>query len=450
MVIQTIFSLKYFFAAISLVTLFHFQVARADGFDSVSGLMAPGSTAVISIDPVLPIPGEPVTINVTGVWKNRCIPDQDSLTYTTSESSFWEDPEIVQFRYFISATLDTSINCVPGGGLTPWNIPTPYKLSLTVPGSDRDELLVGVAITGPLPGNKHGHMSWSRVFDLVLGLHEIHPRLHSGYWLSEKTPYQALLIEQQGSTVVFHELTYDRTTGSPKWLYADGKFQGNTLNGVAYRIHWLSPVPGARTSVTRGPRGTLEFERRLVQPEKQDLKFNATSAEIRVGGVNSIGAYLGLHDLDDEPRHRIFHGYRPWVFDLDDVKLPSIVPKMTGPWTLYGFDGQHLEQSHQIEFHTGTRVGKDLYRFSSSNGKWVLDCPITIQGEGACTLENKSVGLTMHYNLYNVHAVNHYHWGPQFNGNFAKAPLVNSNGDTADQTGVLLRSGLRLPVFDVQ
>ena len=36
-----------------------------------------------------------------------------------------------------------------------------------------------------------------------------------------------------------------------------------------------------------------------------------------------------------------------------------------------------------------------------------------------------------------------------FNGNYTKAPLVNSNDEVPDQTEILLRSGVRLHVLDL-
>jgi len=248
--------------------------------------------------------------------------------------------------------------------------------------------------------------------------------------------------------VVFLELTFNRTSGEPNWLYASGNFHGNSLNGVAYLVNWLSPVEGATQGWKINPdlNPSIIPYIRLVQPEQQDLTFDPSSAGISVRGVNRIQAYVGLHDVDGVPQP-VYHTYKRWVFALDDVQLPPVVPDMTGVWDLYGFNGQKLEQAHQIKFGAGTKVGDDLYRFTSAENEWVLDCQINLNGEGDCTLANEGFGLSMNYYLDKTPFDSSLGY---FNGNYAKAPIVNSNSAGPDQTGILLRSGVYLPVLDLQ
>lgn len=407
---------------------------------SAATVISAGSTAVISIEPVLPREGEPFTINFTGQWRNSCIPSQSELTYEMFNFTERDRPEIKGMSFRVKTTLDRTNYC--GGEFNP----TTYHLSVPVQSLDGNAVNVFLDIADPQDSGNRFY--WKRRFDLILGLHEIPPRLGSGNWLSEDTPYQGLLIQQQGTTMVFHEFTYNRTSGEPNWLYATGKFQGNTLNGVAYLVNWLSPVEGATQGAKNNPdlEPNLLFYNRLVQPKREKLIFDPSSAGIRVRGVNRIEAFLGLHDVEGEPKP-VYHTYKRWVFALDDVQLPPVVPDMIGLWDLYGFNGQKLEQAHQIEFRAGSKVGSDLYRFTSADDAWVLDCQINLDGEGDCTLVNEGFGLSMNYYLDKTPYDSSLGY---FNGNYAKAPIVNSNTVEPDQTGILLRSGLHLPVLDLQ
>ncbi len=401
-------------------------------------VMSPGSTGVISIDPVLPKQGEPFTISVKGQWRNQCIPDQSKLTFEIREFTETARPTLRQARLQLKTTLVHANEC--SGEFEP----TAYALSVPVQSSNWDVLHVTADINESAETDRHVY--WHRNFDLVLGTHEINPRLGSGYWISDDTPAQGLLIQQQGDTVVFYDLTYSRTSGEPNWIYADGVFHGNSLNGVGYLVNWLSPVEGATLGFKNNPdlNPSIIPYYRLVQPVDQELVFDATSAGMVVRGVNRINAFIGLHEVDGEPQ-AVYHTYRPWVFRLDNTALPEVVPDMTGVWNLYGFNGQHLEQSHSITFNNGTRTGTDEYRFTSSEEQWVLVCQINLSGEGGCVLDNEAMGLTMHYYLDKTPIDSSLGY---FNGNYTQAPLVNSNNEVPDQTGILLRSGLHLPVLD--
>lgn len=410
------------------------------GNATASIVISPASTAVISIEPVFPKQGESFTINVTGQWRNRCIPDQGELTYETYEFTELARPGLRGVWFKLKTTLLHAINC--GSEFEP----TTYELSLPVQSAEWDVLSVTADINESPDVNRR--FSWSRSFDLVLGTHDINPRLESGYWVSEETPSQSLLIQQQGDTVVFFEMTYNRTSGEPNWVYTHGDFHGNSLNGVGYLVNWLSPVEGATLGFKNNPGGNPSIipYYRLVQPEDQELTFDPTSAGMVVLGVNRIRAFVGLHDVDGEPT-AIYHTYKPWVFKLDDSQLPPVVPDMIGIWNLYGFNGQMLEQSHSVNFNAGIKVGNDEYRFTSVGEEWLLECQINLNGEGGCTLTNDILGLTMNYYLYQTPPDPNLSY---FNGNYTKAPLVNSNSEEPDQTGILLRSGVYFPALDLQ
>jgi len=132
--------------------------------------------------------------------------------------------------------------------------------------------------------------------------------------------------------------------------------------------------------------------------------------------------------------------YKRYVFQLDDNQLPVVVPNMAGKWNLYAFDNQNLEASFLIEFRAATKSDRGLgwYRFESLDDQWVLDCWVNIDGIGSCNLINEDLGITMDYDLLD------------FNGNYAKAPLLTTNPEESTQTGILLRAGFHLPVLDFQ
>lgn len=444
MALRNFFTTRFFQTHILLILSLLFYVGNVSALSSV---MSPGSTAIISIDPVLPKQGVSFTVNVNGQWRNSCIPSQNDLTFDIDR---YRDLDRREVRVVIrlKTTLDQSNAC--GDEFNP----TDYHLSVRVKGIDWNVVgdwsatKVALEITRD-PENSSDYIYWERIFDLVLGSHEISPRLGSGYWISEDLPYQSLVIQQQSNTVVFYELTYNRSSGEPNWIYADGQFSGNSISGVSYLINWLSPVEGATQEWGHVPgRSPLVITsyNTLVQPESEDLAFSPSSAGLSVRGINRLRAFVGLHDLKGELQP-VYHDYKRWIFATNDVELPAMVPDMIGDWNLYGFKEQKLKQSHQIKFTAGTKVGDDLYRFKSLGGKWVLDCQINLNGEGDCTLVNEGRGLSMNYYLDKTP------YSPSlefFNGNFAKAPLINSKSIVPEQTGILIRSGVRLPVLDLE
>ena len=398
---------------------------------------APGSTANITINPAVPTKGEPFTVNISGEWGNRCIPDPNRLTLWAENNG---SQQSVRMHTYVSEIDECGEEFEP----------TAYSLSCTLPnwvwevldGNQYWNINLNVEGYSNIYRNLIGVL-WGEKIDLKYGLHTIPPKIGTGNWVSESTPYQGLNIAQQGNTLVAYEMKYNRVTGEPNWHYATGSFIGNSLNGVAYLINWLAPNDEARPDynwLTGSKISDL-----LFQPKIEDLHFEPSAFGLTVNGVNKINAYVGLWRLSNVP-----YTYKRWVFDLSDTELPPVVPDMAGVWNLYGFDEQHLKQSHQIEFKTGTKVGGDLYQFSSADEEWVLSCQVKLDGEGDCTLSNENLGLTMTYNLISDVYLKSGYIDAHFNGNYAYARLVSLDGNEAEQTGILLRSGLRLPVFDLE
>ena len=132
------------------------------GNATASTVISPASTAVISIDPVLPEQGESFTINVTGQWRNRCIPDQSELTYETYEFTETARPGLRGVRFQLKTTLVDANEC--RGEFEP----TAYELSVPVQSTDWDTLSVTVDIKESPDVERHVY--WRRSFDLVLVL----------------------------------------------------------------------------------------------------------------------------------------------------------------------------------------------------------------------------------------------------------------------------------------
>lgn len=371
--------------------------------------LAAGSRVIISLDPPLPRRAEPFTVNVSGTWRNPCIAGLGDLKVSLRQL---DPPELQRLRVWTR----------PPSGCGDEYEPTPFTRSVEIPGSvwesidEKIPLLVSLGISAiAVPHH------WFRKFDLSWGLHEIPPQIGQGHWISDESPFQGLNVEQQGDTVLVYELGYREDNGEPDWLMGNARFHGDVTHGVAYHVRWLNPS------------GEWDPETRdYVQPKEDEMSFTQSSFGIGVEGVNRIKVFLN--------RPSLINTYKRYVFRLADNQLPVVVPDMAGQWNLYAFDNQNLEASFLIEFRAATKSerGVGWYRFNSIDDQWVLDCWVNLDGVGTCDLTNEDLGITMSYTLLD------------FNGNYAKAPLLTTKPEETTQTGILLRAGFHLPVLDFQ
>ena len=374
----------------------------------------PGSVVDIKTISGLPKGDENFVVEISGFWKSNCLLEG-------MHDVVFDDPGRYSFRWEISSVLADPENCSHEFNPTPFSFTltyTPAVWKTFEPGEDGSIEAYFVIVHGTLIRS-----GWKMRFDMKYGLHEIPPRLGSGFWVSDELPNQGLTIQQQDEVAVFYQLNYNRLSGEPNWTYADARFYGNSSNGVSYFFNWLMPT-----------------EDTSVQPNWDELSQEPLSAGIVVKGYNRIVAYLGLSkdhhviptsETDFPPSYT----YKRWVFSPGKSQLPPVVPEMAGKWNLFGFNDQKLEQSHQIEFLTGERLGDDLYRFPSIDDEWILDCQVSLDGEGGCSLTNETDQLSLSFDLM------------EFNGNYAKSELIGSH---EVQTGILLRSEFHLPVLDLQ
>ena len=399
------FKPKYLQLSVFLAATLFSQMISATEMSLQASFMGSGSTLIISLDPPLPRRGEPFTIKATGIWINRCIAEYEDFEVRLSDRRIFLDSTPT---YEVPGCRSISPQPEVGYG------PTPFTRSVVIPSSawefidEKKPLTVGLTL---LPSMFFPHY-WVREFDLSWGLHEIPPQIGQGHWISDQRPFQGLNVEQQSDTVLVYKLDYGRYDGQPTWLMGHAEFHGDITHGVASHVSWLNPSSD--------------------QPKEDEMSFTPGSFGIAVEGVNQIKVDFGVTFK--------YITYKRYVFRLADNQLPVVIPDMVGQWNIYAFDDQNLEASFLIEFRAATKSEKGLgwYRFKSIDDQWVLDCWANLDGVGTCNLTNEDLGITMSYDLLD------------FNGNYAKAPLLTSNTDETTQTGILLRTGFHLPVLDFQ
>jgi hypothetical protein len=260
-----------------------------------------------------------------------------------------------------------------------------------------------------------------QAFDLQLGTHEVPAYLGSGFWVSPERPFEGVMIEQQGSRVLFYGLGYDRDgnagdEGEPVWQMVSGEMYGNSALGRSSRLDW--PV-SEETPVDEIPR----YEQLLTVND---------SGSIIVDDYNHIRLYTQI----DEQQFGQYRVYKRLVFGLDSSRLPVYVPPLSGRWTLHGFSGRNEEFSAVLELGQGRSQTSGEYLFESNDGDWTALCIVNPPGSGDCHFERQSDGAAFDFPL------------SAFQGNLARGFLRPSGGNTL--TGLLVREPWRLPVLDSQ
>ena len=94
-----------------LILLVFLTIMMIHGGEALAISESPASTAIISIDPVLPKKGQPFTIHIDGQWRNKCIPDPKSITYTLSEYTKWDHPGQTFVYVDVETTPVPEIRC---------------------------------------------------------------------------------------------------------------------------------------------------------------------------------------------------------------------------------------------------------------------------------------------------------------------------------------------------
>ena len=258
----------------------------------------------------------------------------------------------------------------------------------------------------------------NQIFDMRLGTHEVPAFIGSGFWISEDLPFEGVLVEQQGSRVLFYGLEYDRDAGQgdagePVWQLVAGEMYGNSTLGRSYRYDW-------------------QFDQQnmpLPAPAEMDLLSSNDSGAIIVDDYNHIRVFTRVSG-----HLGIYHAYKRVAFGIDASRLPNYVPPLGGRWTLYGFNGQAAVFTSALELLEGSSQSANQYRFASADGDWQATCTVTPPGDGDCIVERASDGAKLAFPM------------TAFQGNLARGGL-DAGGGALD--GVLVRAPWQLPAVTV-
>ena len=363
----------------------------------------------ISIEPRLPARGQSFTVKLAGSWPainpgGVCRPPLDFSEVVVYPGSVT----------IISSPQQDSNYCDQP--------PASWSFDVTIPANAWDAVNDEgyLVIEHLLYSGINMLTGIDQVFDMRLGTHEVPAFIGSGFWISPDLPYEGILIEQQGSRVLFYGLGYDRDValnddGEPVWQLVAGEMYGDSTLGRSYRFDW--PFD--------------ENNMPLEKPTEMELITSNDSGAIIVDDFNHIRVFTEVTG-----NRGLYHSYNRIVFGLDKSRLPNYVPPLEGRWTLYGFDGQNAGFTNTIELKQGSSEGSNQYHFASSDGDWTARCAIVSPGTGDCTIERASDGAKLEFPI------------AAFQGNLARGSLVTGEDNALD--GVLVRDPWRLPVLDGQ
>ena len=397
----------------SSVSATYIQAVHALG---INDHFYPGTTASIEISPTLPSEGEGFKVTISGTWMAEFIPTLEDfhieIRPSTNHISFNAQPDYGEDFVYDPRHENTWKGEIEE--LAEYE----YTFSIGPEFVDQIDLDKPISVSFSLRVYPYYYQRWKRHFDLKWGLHEIPPRLGSGYWISNEKPYEGLMIEQQGDVVVFYEMTYNSDDGRPKWIYADGRFQGDSTNSKAYLP--IRNVPD-----------------KIYEPVEDGVSFRQGSGSIRVLGFNRVQSVVATNSYDEDwevlkwaPENAT---YKRWHFGKTTYQLPPTVPDFSGNWNFYEFDGRTLLSSDAIEFLGGTLTAPNTYQFLSTDQAWQLECVVPLSGEGACELKGDMVIFSFDFD--------------SFNGNVATGLITDLSNGATNPDGVLLREGYTLPVL---
>ena len=363
----------------------------------------------ISIEPRLPVRGESFTVKLAGSWPAMnpggvCRPPLDFSEVVVYPGSV----AIISFPQQDSNYCDQP--------------PASWSFDVTIPANAWDAVNdEGYLVIEHLLSSGINMLTGiDQVFDMHLGTHEVPAFIGSGFWISPDLPNEGILIEQQGSRMLFYGLGYDRDValnddGEPVWQLVAGEMYGDSTLGRSYRFDW--PFD--------------ENNMPLEKPTEMEIITSNDSGAIIVDDFNHIRVFTEVTG-----NRGLYHTYNRIVFGLDKSRLPNYVPPLEGRWALNGFDGQNTAFASTLEFMQGSSEGSNQYHFASIDGEWKASCTVISPGTGDCTIERASDGATFEFPM------------TAFQGNLARGHLVTGENNALD--GVLLRDPWRLPVLDGQ
>jgi hypothetical protein len=378
---------------------------RSDGFLADNGILE-----TMRLQPDLPMPGESFTVRLTGSWPEVspdgvCRPPLDLSQVIVYPGNFVKITSLPK--------QDDTYCDQP---------PATWSFDATIPASAWDAVDENgyLRIVHSLFSGINMLTDINQVFDMRLGTHEVPAFIGSGFWISSARPLEGILVEQQGSRVLFYGLRYDRNTnlgdeGEPVWQLVAGEMYGDSTLGRAYRYDWpfdLNNMP-------------------LEAPGEMEVLTVNDSGAIIVDDYNHIRVFTEVNVIIGT-----YDSYNRVTFGIDRGRLPNYAPPLDGRWNLYGFEGQNAMFTTSLELLQGRAQAADQYSFASADGEWLATCTVVAPGTGDCSLERGSDGVKLDFPM------------TAFQGNLARGSLKTAENDPLD--GVLVREPWTLPVLNHQ
>jgi len=379
---------------------------RDGGFLTENGILES-----LRIEPELPIPGEGFTVKLTGSWAEV---NPDGVCRAPLELS----------SVTVNPGNSVQIISLPQQDLSYCDQPpASWSFDVSIPASAWDAVDEnGFLIIEHLlfSGGVNMLTGIDQVFDMRLGTHVVPAFIGSGFWVSDELPLEGILVEQQGSRVLFYGLGYDRNTdqdddGEPVWQLVAGEMYGDSTLGRSYRYDW----PFDENNLP------------LEKPTEMEVLTVNDSGAIIVDDFNHIRVFTEV-----KGNRGLYDSYNRVRFGIEKGRLPNYVPPLNGRWTLYGFQARDAALMTNFELLDGRAQGNNVYHFPSVNGEWLAICMVIAPGTGDCSIERAIDGVKLEFPM------------TAFQGNLARGTLAPVGGDPLD--GVLVRHPWILPVSDGQ
>ena len=390
-------------------------VLSADHFRDGGFLAGAGILESIRIEPRLPADGDGFTVNLKGSWPEVI----NSNSLSGEKYPCFAVPEVEKVAVYAGNRVQLITNLQHDADLCE-QPPAQWDFDVAIPASawdavDQDGYLL---IEHLLSSGINMLTGIEQDFDMRFGTHVVPAWLGSGFWVSEARPYEGIMIEQQGSRVLFYGLTYDRDAsqgdaGEPVWLMNSGEMRGGSTLGRAYRFDWPFDQGGWPVEM----------------PTTSELLTENDSGSIIVNDYNHVRAFTKTTGHVSR-----YENYRRLVFGIDRSRPPVYVPPLEGGWTLYGFSDQETVFIASFQLLEGESSSTNEYGFASAGGDWSGRCNVTPLGDGECQIVRASDGTAFDFPL------------SAFQGNLAQGILGTAIG--ANLTGILVREPWRLPVED--
>jgi hypothetical protein len=380
---------------------------RDGGFLAEEGVLE-----AIQIEPRLPASGDGFSVNLKGSW-----PDvSKSSTISGEKYPCYPAPKIDSVVVYADNFVQLITNLQHDADLCDLP-PAQWDFDVDIPADawdavDQDGFLIIEHLMSS--GGVNMLTGINQVFDMRYGTHVVPSWLGTGFWVSEARPFEGIMIEQQGSRVLFYGLGYDREAskgddGEPVWLMNSGEMRGDSTLGRAYRFDW-----------------PLENGQPVELPTTTELLTHNDSGSIIVNDYNHVRVFTGTIN-----NRGLYEDYQRLEFGVDRSRLPVYVPPLAGQWTLYGYSDQEPAFTASFQMLEGEPAGANEYRFESAEGDWSARCDVVPPGDGNCQMTRASDEAAFDFPV------------SAFQGNLARGSL--DAGMSADLVGILVRHPWQLP-----